>query len=635
MALPEQDKNKIDNLLEWFRASEESSWDARRRWERNLGYYSGYGHWTRADIEKAAPKKDPLITVNKIFKFLNILSGNERQSRQDVKAFPVGRGADPMVADIFSAAIKYVDSEAFAMYAKSDMFMQGHIADRAYLRWKLRFNKVWPEVRLEAIDPRYVYEEPDGREYDLSDHRMIAYSQWLWEDVLVKQFADNEDEAQFIRQRIDASGIRDDRTFFQTYKNKRLVRVMEFQYKESQKYVMAWRPETRELIPDVKTMQEVIELVNAGFHVINDVRDETYICKLSGDVMLESMPHPFLQGTNGMFDITKFSPYYAMGTDTSMVDQLTSQQDELNANRSAARTLVAKAPKGTVIWTKQSGLSQEQVDAMSALGGNFQVHDLDQLKVIDASAYLSALSAMAQLSQAADNEFQSITGLTDVVLGNLKSATSGVVFERALSQAVVGLEMGVDNYRRSVKLHYKKLIPLLQKFFPSDRLFRITDDQYPFLRETGASFARMNGGGVMGGQTPAEIELLDQYQRTIERITVDPTVGEYDLILEFGRTAVSQMNYNLSIALEMIQRVPNLAAEIPDLIIDMANFPNKALWLERLGAYRNRLLQETGMQQQMDAEQQASNQAAQETDAALKQASVLKMLSEMGNGRNN
>lgn len=633
MALPEQDKKKIDDLLEWFRISEESSRDARQRWERNLGYYSGYGHWTRADIERAAKKKEPLIVVNKVFKFLNVLSGNERQSRQDIRTYPVGRGADPLMADIFSVVIKHIDSETLAIYSRSDMFMHGHIADRGYLRWKLRFNRLWPEVRLEAVDPRFIYEEPSGREYDLSDHRIIAHSQWLPEDVLIKQFADNEQEATFLKQRMDASGIRDDKTFFQVYKDRRLIRVMEFQYRESRRYVMGYNSATRQIV-ECKSLDQAVELANLGFQIISDTRDETRICKISGDVLLEDMPHPFLNDSNGLFDISKFSPYYAMGTDTSMTDQLVSQQDELNANRSAMRTLVAKAPKGTIIWTKQSGLSQEQVDAMSTLGGNFQVHDLDQLRIIDASAYLSALSAMAQLSAQADNEFQTITGLSDVVLGHLKSATSGVVFERALSQAIVGLEMGIDNYRRTLKLHYRKLIPLLQRFFPADRIFRITDDQYPFLGKRGAAFVRMNAPGVLEQGTPAEVELLDQYHQTVEKLSLDPTVGEYDLIMEFGRTAVSQMNYNLSIALELVQRVPELAREIPDLIVDMANFPNKALWIERLSAYRDRLLQQAGLARQDALMEQAATQEARETDAALKRASILKMLAEMANGQN-
>lgn len=559
----------------------------------------GFGQWSEANIKKAQetdPPK-PLLTINLIFRYLNTMSGFQRLNRQDARAFPIGRGSDPMVADLLNLAIKNVDVQTLAPFVYSDLYLNGHISDRSHVRWKIRFNKMWPIIECEALDPRDVYEDPEGDSYDFDPkHLYVNVCTWQWRDQVVKTYADNETEEKYINDRLDSSKTRRDRTFFKTspYDSKQeLVNVIECQYREFKKFTWAFNPERRQVIDKVESFNDVGALVEQGYNVFVDAMPVSYIARISGDLLLENIPHYL---PNGWFDVTRYSPYYAMGEDVSMVEQLISQQDELNANRTSMRELIGRAPKGTILYTNQSGLSKTDVADLSLLGGAFEVTDLNQIKVLDTSSYYQALSAFVALYNAAKEEFEGITGVTEVLLGQLKSSTSGVVFNAARQQAAVGLQAGLDNLQRTLKVHYRKLIPILQKFFPTDKLLRLSDDQYPFL-ENAARAQSPNANPVFAVLSPPDLEIMNEYRETIVKIATDVRMGEFDVVIDFGQQAVTNMQANLQLALQLAQ-IPGVAPYILDILADMSGFPQKNILIERMRKAMPQL--------QSDQEQQAA-----------------------------
>lgn len=627
--LPAEDKSLVNMLQDWFRSSESARVNYSDSLTRNLGYYSGRGHFSFKDWQEAQKENPPraLIQVNNVFKYLNMMSGFERQTRQDIRCFPVGQGSDALLADILSVIMKQIDTESYGHYVRSDLYLNAQIADRSHIRWKLKFDRFWPIITQETIDPRLVYEDPEGTTYDESGHRFISLSNWMWEEEIAKRFASNPDEAREIKERLDKSSVRDDRLFFQPMGQYKKARVLEFQYKEFERGIMGYNPQTGET-HDSLTEDQAVQAKLSGWTILFDSKAKTKIAKISGDMLLETMDHPCMR--NGQFDITRYSPYFAMGADVSMVDQVISQQDEVNANRSAMRDLVARAPKGTVIYTSFAGLNETDLKNISTIGGTFKVNDIDQIKIIDTSPYYNALTAFAQLSDRSSVEFREIFGITPEFMGQLKSSTSGIVFERAVSQASIGLEMALDNFRRTQKMHFKKLIPIIQKYFPMNRIMRLTDDQYPFLQKQAPegqqiAYAQMQPG--LG--SPAELNLMNQYNEVVKKINVDPTIGEYDVIVDFGRSAVSQMNYNLSLAMEMVRNMPpETLIELMPAVIGMTNFPNKEIWVEKIQGIQDRNAQLGAIQQAYSEQGQAQGLETQGAEAELMRAQAMRQMAE-------
>lgn len=564
-----------------------------------MDYWAGR-HWSSEQITKAKEQNKPLISVNLLFKYLNTMSGFERNQRQDAKAFPVGRGADPIVADLINTAIKQIDHQSLALYQRSDLYLNGHIADRSHIRWKIRYNKMWPIIDMETLDPRDVYEDPEGDSYDFDPkHRFVNVCNWLWADQVAEQYGDTPEEKEYIKQQLDSSKFKTDQRFFRGQNRndgRQLVNVIECQYREFKRFAWAYNQQTKQVVPEVKTPEEMVALREAGFVVWVDAQPISRIARISGDLLLEDMEHYL---PNGWFDISRYSPYFAMGQDVSMLEQLISQQDELNANRTSMRELIGRAPKGTILYTTQAGLSREQVENMSVLGGIYEVTDLNQIKVMDTSAYYQALTAFVALYNAAKEEFEGITGVSEVLLGQLKSSTSGIVFNAARQQAAVGLQAGLDNLQRTLKIHYRKLVPILQKFFPADKLLRLTDDTYPALEDLVKAQAG-DQQAAFAVYSPPNIEILDKYRRAITSISADVQLGEFDIIMDFGAQAVTNMQANLMLALQIAQTMPAVAPYVADLIVDMSGFPQKATWVERIRQAQGIIQGQQNQQQQME-----------------------------------
>ena len=599
--IPEQDQKLINKLLTFYNDAYNAAASYLEMIQENLHYYSGYGHWTSDQIAKANEEKRPLLMYNLVFRFINALTGYQRLVRQQARAFPVGRGSDPLLADLLSLAIRSVDVETNAPHVQSDLYANAQIADRAHIRWRVRFHGLWPKIEQIALDPRDVLEDPTAMTYDESGHRFVIVNNWLWEEEVLSIFADNEEERKFIKQQLDTRLDQKDRRFIRMVAGRRRVNVLDIQYKNYEKFVWAFRPEDGEIIENLKNKRDISEATQAGFNVFVDSRPITYVARLTGVLLLEHKLHPFL-ADKGLFDISRYSPYYVMGQDVSMVHQLKTQQDEVNANRSDMRNLFGRAPKGLIFYDETSGLSETDIAHMSAVGGAFKVADVNGIKFQDTSAYYSALTAMAQMYQLSMKELQDLVGITDTLLGQLKSSTSGVVFNAARSQAAIGLQTGLDNFERTIKTHYRKLIYLMRKFFPANKLFRISRDQYGFLEKV----ARDQNRGepefaVLVNGSPAEIRLLDQYHNIIGSWPTKLDEGEFDIELRLSNADMTNQQQTFLAMMELVRNIPDIGIYVLDMLIENSGLPNASIMAERVRQAQQVIQNQKAGQQDLQA----------------------------------
>jgi len=599
--IPDQDKKLIDKLLSYYNDAYTAAQANHQMVDENLHYYSGYGHWTEEQRLKANQEKRPLITYNLVFRFLNALTGYQRLVRQQARAFPVGRGSDPLLADLLSLAIHSIDSETNAPYVQSDLYANAQIGDRSHIRWRVRFHGLWPKIEQIALDPRDVYEDPTAVTYDDSGHRFVIVNNWLWEEEVLTIFADTPEERELIKTQIDTRIDPKDRRFIRTVSGRRRVNVLDIQYKNYEKFIWAYRPEDGEILENLRTKRDVSEAAQAGFNVFVDSKPITYVARLTGTLLLEHKLHPFL-ADKGMFDITRYSPYFAMGQDVSMTHQLRSQQDEVNANRSDMRNLFGRAPKGLIFYDETSGLSETDIAHMSAVGGAYKVSDINGVKFQDTSPYYSAVAAMAQLYQMSMRELQDLVGITETLLGQLKSSTSGVVFNAARSQAAIGLQTGLDNFERTIKLHYRKLLHLMRKFFPANKLFRISRDQYGFLEKV----AREQGDvqpefAVLVNGSPAEIRLLDQYYGIIGSWPTRLEEGEFDIELRLSNADMTNQQQTFLTMLELVRNIPDIGVYILDMLIENSGLPNASIMAERVRQAQEIIKGQRGGEQELKA----------------------------------
>lgn len=621
MLFPDEDE-KIKMLLSWRDADVAYAEAQQRETFENLNFYSGV-QWTSEETSLAnladQSQGKPLITVNQVFKYALMLTGVQINSRQGIRAYPVGRGADPIVADLLSLGMKHVDYATFGPHLHSDMYLNGQIAGVGYLGWRPSYRGIYPDIKQVCYDPRDIFTDCGGRTYDLSEgYRRIWRRSWLPKEQIIATYGPTPKLKKRIEDAltIDKSDHRstyNDRQFYRNVGEQEWYSVWECEYYDYEHFAYAVHPKRNDLKTDVP-IKDIKKLKDDGWIVHLDAKKQGKIAVMVGNTLVDLMDHYL---PDGQFSISKYSPYFAMGRDVAMVSQLKSQQRELNSWRTILMELARRAPKGTIFYTPESGLSEEQARDLSVLGGAFQIDNLDTIEVPNMSGYFSAVPAMTQQIQMALKEFQDITGISDVLLGQLKSSTSGLVFSRAVNQAAVGMRLGLDNFQRTLLSHYKKLLSIIQIFYPEDKLLRLADDQYEFLenaavreqekefrnhpdviakaQELGRSpqqlmedqfepsapaFAEVTT--KTGQLTGAELKLYNKFKESIATIKdISSNVGDFDVRIDFANVNATNMAANFETAMNFLQSYPELRPYVGDLVADQLPIATKGLFAER------------------------------------------------------
>src|SRR5687768_3610886 len=98
---------RLQKLIQWFNAAEDSTRDSRATAERCRDYYDG-NQLSEAEINTLKQRKQPIVIVNRIKPKINTLKGMESQARTNPKALPRNPGFDDEAAAAAQDSIRYV-----------------------------------------------------------------------------------------------------------------------------------------------------------------------------------------------------------------------------------------------------------------------------------------------------------------------------------------------------------------------------------------------------------------------------------------------------------------------------------------------------------------------------------------------
>lgn len=149
------------------------------------------------ELEKAGVKA---LTINKIKPIIKLLSGIERQSKSDFKAFPEG-SEDSIVAEIVSRLIKNVVKNSMLEIKFSEQFKNGCIGGMCFLEPYIdySFDMINGDMKFKKISPLDIYIDPHFKEYDLSDSKfIIKVTSDLIKDDLLMLFPDKKKQIESI-----------------------------------------------------------------------------------------------------------------------------------------------------------------------------------------------------------------------------------------------------------------------------------------------------------------------------------------------------------------------------------------------------------------------------------------------------
>ena len=604
--LPKQDHERIQKLVfRWWKSA-----TTQQRWAETakecVDFLEGR-QWSEDDLATLAEEERPALKFNKISPLVRLVTGYHRNNRIDLSAIPSYDGASSdEVADVITKTLKQVADINDLPSVDAEVFLDGVVTGRGYFDDRLSFEENdFGEIKSQAVDPFTVFPDADGDSYDPKDWNGVYVSKWLSLDEIEATYgkdaadtvshlahggswssfpvfgAENTDEIHPVRrfgnEEDDAPseweqfrGIFNQSFMDRAEKN---IRVIDCQYWESKICNVFIDLETgdKKVISDTWSNEKIQKVLFwAEQHgnplmvqrrMVRRVRWSTVV----GDVMVADDWSPY-----DRFTISGYFPYFRRGHTMGMVEDLIDPQKEINKRRSSQIDIVGRAANSGWIYHQDSVTPDQRrniMDAGSRPGVNIEHKANENWKAPQPMNNSPSLTAQKILEDSSNEDLHEISGINESALGQLDRVQSGRALEARQRQAVIGLQMYMDNFARTKKLQGKKQVNLIQRHYTEQRMIRIQGD---------------------GSNDPSQLVTINQRVENgaISKILNDVTLGKYTIKIDETPLSASFASAQFEEALMILEKLgpagAALAQTAPDLLIEMSSLPRKSEWVERV-----------------------------------------------------
>jgi Phage P22-like portal protein len=595
--LPTQDASKVLVLAElWNKASGAlATWATKAK--ECVDFVEGRQY--KAETLRAMEMQGrPALTLNKIAPLARLVMGYHRNNRTDTRFLPASTGwSDEATAEAISKVIKEVNENSSMPYVDAEVFMDGLLTGRGFFDTRLDFvDNDLGEAVTKAVDPFTVYPDPDAEGYDLNDGGFICVSRRLGMDEI--EFHYGPEAAEFSRPflrgqvpmgpvttmssadgeitPVRAFGSRDssDRSewwdsiynylgydFVDPYR--KTFRLLDFQYKVTDMARVFIDLETgdRKVIPedwDDERIKKTLYLAQErNDPVVVDIRPVRRVrwTTLVGDVMLYDAWSYY-----DKFSIDGFFPYFRRGQTRGMIEDLIDPQKEVNRRRNAELEIVTKTANGGWIY-HQDSLDKENERNLKQFGARPGVLVKYKGDVANPPKQIEAGPSAARherLEEKARDDIREIAGINESALGELDRVQSGRAIEARQRQAVIAIQIYMDNFKRTKLQVGKRQLYIVQTYYTEPRIYRVL--------------------GEDGSQTEVLLNhsMMDE-TAGVNMIINDVTRGKYRITIDETPLSASFQNAQFEEALMLLEKMGNVlpAPLIADILVDLSTLPRK------------------------------------------------------------
>lgn len=465
------ENTKIVMVREFWKHSDEGLRDEFARMQRGFRFYTG-DQWETADLEKLTAEKRPALTINLILPIINLLSGIQRQGRQDLSVIARKGGLKPL-ASVYTQLLRHCMDVTDADYEIADCFLDGVIGGKGWLQMDIDYTEdpFAGDLAVRKVSPFMIREDPDAKEYDLNKSgKFVIRDLWMDQQALILNWPGMAAE-------IEAGGLTIDPASgdvvgnvsvsadVSTRSNSPLrYRVRECWWKSYQKRLILIHTITGQMktVPDIQ--QELARAVaqRSKAWIIKDwvvpVLNKTIT---AGNIVLEDIEDPY----TGMvrFPYTRFCPYWVDGYVMGVVQNLIGPQQEVNKRRSQALHNLNQ--------TANSGFKVKKVlnnyDRHLAKFGSTPGVVLDESKAggkIERIEPAPLSDGHIRASERSAEDMKEISGANPDLMGQILEnyAESGKAIELRQAQGMKVVEVVFDNFARTQKLIALGLVDMIR-----------------------------------------------------------------------------------------------------------------------------------------------------------------------------
>jgi hypothetical protein len=537
-------ENYKESVAGWEAIYREASDDLR------FVYDVDGGQWPdriRADREKDGR---PILTINKVQKFVRQCRGDQMQNRPRIKVIPVDSKADPPKAELYDGLIRQIEYLSNAGIAYDTAYNHSISSSVGFFRLITKYDNddnFEQSIYIKRIvSPLSVHFDPFAQEFNLEDAKYCFI-----EDIMdKKRFKKLYPDAEALDFSSSSAAVFGD--WLKTDK----VRLAEYFWKDT-------APKKLYLLEDGTTVEEknkmTLEALKAGGHKIKTERtvDVPVVkwCKTNGIEKLEETTWPGIYipvipvfGDEVVVDGKKYIISMARGAKDP--------QRMYNYWATAGTETVALAPKNPYVVEKDQidGFEDEWEEANRVNRMYIRYNAVAGLQKPSKEPQTQVPQAIMGMMQQTAYDVEDTLGKYEASQGKESNERSGKAIIARVQQSDKGTYTFVDNMTRAIVYAGKQIIDLIPKIYDTKRALRVMGDD--------GEEKLVNVNNPIGVNPDGSVVKEN-----------DLTVGKYDVIASVGASHSSKRQEMVEMLISSMQYAPAMAPAIAPLIFENSDWP--------------------------------------------------------------
>lgn len=523
------------------------------------GMYLGAGEqWSAEDKAVLNSQGRPFYEFNEILPSVNSALGYQIQNRMDIAFRPRGGKADMETATILNKLARYVQDNTNLKWKETQVFSDGLIEQRGYFDIRMDFNKnIKGEIDVATLDPRDVIPDPDAKTYDPADWGDVIVSRWLLLDEIeamwgqeARELAENsgDDDTDFgdMDEETERNkfGINKGTGRYDAYTNEK-DGLKRYRVIDRQKACMTMTkclvyPDTGDVsVAEDMTPEQVQAALDSGAKHAKRMmkRIKWVVSTFSRTLFNEWSPYD-------QFTVIPYFGYFRRGKTRGMVDNAIGPQEALNKSVSQFIHIINTSANSG--WTvEENSLTNMSTDELAEVGAKTGLV-VEYKKGAQAPKKIDANNVPQGVDRIIDRATQALKDVTvpDSMRGLQGNAVSGVAKQADQFASQQQLAVPLDNLAMTRNLVSRFILKLLQRYYDSHRIYRITEID-PLTGKEVEEVIEINKPDGLGGYLN------------------DITMGEYDVVVTEQPMQVTFENSQFEQALAMRKE----GVKIPDTVV--------------------------------------------------------------------
>lgn len=546
--------------------------------ERCQGMYLGAGEQWRDEDKSALDRANrPYYEFNEVMPSVNSALGYQIQNRMDIAFKPRGEDGDLATATVLSKVVMQIADQNMLHWKETQLCADGLIEQRGYWDVRMDFDSnIKGDVDLSLLDPRDVIPDPDAKSYDPDEWADVVVTRWLTLDEITRLYGRRaRDKAETSGDEGGDWGEDDDGTERSKFGMLRNSPGVYDAYQGTDENLRRYRVIDRQIA--VYEMTDCLVFAQTGDVVVKaQMTDSQVADALANGALKARRMKRRIKWVVSTYSTTLFNeyspyehfttvPYFAIfrrGKTRGMVDNAISPQEVLNKSVSQNVHIINSMANSGWIVQKDSltNMDTEDLNDTGAMTGLVLEYD----KAYSAPQKITPNQVPTGVDKLIDRASKALKDVTvpEEARGlNGGRAQSGVAIQSEQFASQQQIAIPLDNLAYTRHLLASRILKLVQRYYDSYRLFRITEDD-----------------PLTGKKVEKRLE-INKFDPDTGTYLNDLTVGTYDVVISEQPMQITFANSQFTQALEM----KKAGIAIPDsVVVRYSNLADKQEILDNL-----------------------------------------------------